>query len=128
VVVSGTIGGTISVSVTDDVNFGEMTPGNTYTNTATDLSVSSTFATWHVNAADQNTGTDTGKMLSGTTPLTNAFKINVDGGTYQALPYSPILTGTAGSDTANIGFQQQIVTGDQAGSYSITVVFTGASN
>jgi hypothetical protein len=127
IVVSGNIGGDISVSITGDVTFGAMTPGNTYTDTTTDLSVSSTFPLWTVTATDQNAGADTGKMLSGTTPLTNPFQINKNGGAYQGLPYNAILTGSAGTTSADIGFQQQIVSGDLAGSYSITVVFTGAS-
>jgi hypothetical protein len=127
ITVTGSIGGSIDVTVTADVNFGAMTPTNTYTDTTTDLSVTSTFNSWTVSATDQNAGANTGKMLSGTTPLTNAFRINKNAGTYQNLPYAAILTGGAGSATADIGFQQQIVAGDQAGSYTITVVFTGAS-
>lgn len=127
ITVTGSIGGSIDVIVTADVNFGAMTPGNTYSDTNTDLTVSSTFPSWTVSATDQNAGANTGKMLSGAIPLTNAFKINVNSGTYQGLPFSPILTGGAGSAAADIGFQQQVVSGDQAGTYSITVVFTGAS-
>ncbi|HNB02843.1 MAG TPA: hypothetical protein PLV88_01005 [Methanoregulaceae archaeon] len=127
ITVTGSIGGSIDVTVTADVNFGAMTPGNTYTDTNTDLSVTSTFASWTVSATDQNAGENTGKMLSGTTPLANAFKINVNAGAFQPLPYSPILSGSAGSSTADVGFQQQVVSGDQAGSYTITVVFTGAT-
>lgn len=128
ITVSGSIGGTIDVTVTADVSFGAMTPGSTYTDSTTDLSVTSTFASWTVSATDQNTGANSGKMLSGTTPLTNAFRINVNSGAFQALPYSPILSGGAGSATADIGFQQQVVSGDQAGAYSITVVFTGSGS
>ena len=128
ITVTGSIGGSIDVTVTADVNFGAMTPGNTYTDTNTDLSVTSTFTSWTVSATDQNAGANTGKMLSGTTPLTNAFRINKNAGAYQNLPYNGILTGGAGSATADIGFQQQVVPGDQAGAYSITVVFTGASS
>src|SRR5690606_36249844 len=90
ITVTGSIGGSIDVTVTADVNFGAMTPGSTYTDTTTDLSVTSTFASWTVSATDQNAGANTGKMLSGTTPLANAFKINVNAGAFQALPYSPI--------------------------------------
>ncbi len=126
ITVTGSISGSIDVTVTADVSFGAMTPGNTYTDTTTDLSVTSTYASWTVSATDQNTGANSGKMLTGLTPLSNVFQINVDAGAFQALPFNPILTGSAGSDTADIGFQQQVVTGDQAGSYSITVLFTGA--
>ncbi|KQC07399.1 MAG: hypothetical protein APR55_04025 [Methanolinea sp. SDB] len=127
ITVTGSIGGTIDVSVTADVGFGAMTPGNTYTDETTVLTVTSTFAGWTVDAADQNTGAGTGYMLSSGTPLSNPFEINVDAGAYQGLPFSPIFSGSAGTDTADIGVQQQVVVGDQAGSYTITIVFTGAS-
>lgn len=118
---------TFEVLVTSDVSFGTMTPGNTYTNTSTNLTVNSTCTSWIVNAYDNNPNVfNEGKMLSGGTELTQPFMINVDGGTYQPLPFNSILTGGPGITNATIGFQQEVVAGDQPGSYSITILFIGS--
>ena len=118
---------TFEVLVTSDVSFGTMTPGNTYTNTSTNLTVNSTCTSWIVNVYDKNPNVfNEGKMLSGGTELTQPFMINVDGGTYQPLPFNSILTGGPGITNATIGFQQEVVAGDQPGSYSITILFIGS--
>jgi hypothetical protein len=128
ITVSGNIGGSIDVWLNQDyVDFGAMTAGNTYTNNTTTLAFSSNYASYTISATDLNTGTNSGKMLAGTTPLANSFQINEMGGAFHALPWSPMFTvNTGGEGWTDIGFRQQVVLDDDPGSYSITVVFTGA--
>ena len=57
VVVSGSIGGSLSVDVTPDagVSWGAMNVGTKTDLTSADLSVVTTYPAWHVDAADAKT-------------------------------------------------------------------------
>jgi hypothetical protein len=137
VVVSGSIGGSISVDVTPDagVSWGAMPVGTKTDLTTADLSVTTTYPVWHVNAADASV-THKGLMNDATTNfnLTTPFQISNNGGTGWTA-----MTGTftnfaqkpsngAGTWPFDIGLQQAIVAGDDAATnYQITITFTGAA-
>jgi hypothetical protein len=139
VVVSGSIGGSLSVDVTPDagVSWGAMSVGTKQDLTTADLSVTTTYPTWHVDAADANV-THKGYMHDSTTNfnLNNAFQVSNNGA---AGPWTA-MTGTftnfaqktsngAGIWPYDIGLQQVIVAGDDAATnYQITVTFTGAAS
>jgi hypothetical protein len=131
IMVSGDIidGGSIDVTVTGDVSFGVMTPGNTYTNTNAQLTVDTTYPSWVVKASDPNPSIfSNGRMVSGTDWLSNAFLIKAGTGPFNPLPVNSFVAGTAtGITTVPITFQQLVAAGDPPGSYSITIEYTGAA-
>ena len=126
VVVSGDIGGYIDVAVTSEsLSLGTMVVGTPAT-ASTTLTVSSSYATWGVDASDATNG---GYMKNGAVALTNLFQIN-NGGAYDdlATPFTDFFTGSAGvGQTKPVNVQQSITAADASGTYSITVTFTGSS-
>jgi PKD repeat protein len=121
----------ISVTITPaGVNFGTMQAGVDSTG-STQVAVTTTGGTgWTVKAADGKT-TNKGFMVSGTTPLANAFRLANGGGSFNALTsdITSFMTGTADedrTDTANV--KQTIASSDGPGSYSITITFTPSFN
>jgi len=137
VVVSGSIGGSLSVDVTPDagVSWGAMNVGTKTDLTTADLSVVTTYPAWHVDAADANV-THKGFMNDATVgKLTNAFEISKDGGTgWTAMTgafnnFAQKTTDGAGTWPSDIGLKQVITAGDEAGTnYQITITFTGAAS
>jgi hypothetical protein len=138
VLVSGSITGTISVDVKPaaGVSWGPMAVGTkTDLNTA-NLSVTTTYPVWHVNAADANVN-HKGLMNDATTNfnLTNAFQISNDGVGWTAMTgtFTNFAQKTAGGAGAawgpyDIGLQQVIASTDAAATaYGITVTFTGSA-
>jgi hypothetical protein len=136
VVVSGSIGGSLSVDVTPDagVSWGAMS-GTKTDLTSADLNVVTTYPAWHVDAADAKT-TNKGYMVDATAgKLTNAFQISNNGGsgwtpmTGSFTNFAQKTTAGAGTWPFDIGLQQVISGSDPAGSnYQITVTFTGAAS
>jgi|WetSurMetagenome_2_1015567.scaffolds.fasta_scaffold02485_5 hypothetical protein len=136
VVVSGSIGGSLSVDVTPDagVSWGAMS-GTKTDLTSADLTVVTTYPAWHVDAADAKT-TNKGYMVDATAgKLTNAFHISNNGGSvWTAMTgslnnFAQKTTAGAGTWPFDIGLQQVISGTDPAGSnYQITVTFTGAAS
>jgi hypothetical protein len=138
VVVSGSIGGSLSVDVTPDVgvSWGAMNVGTKTDLTSADLNVTTTYPVWHVNAADAS-ATHKGLMNDAGTNfnLTNAFEISNNAGS----GWTP-MTGTftnfaqktssgAGIWPFDIGLRQSILAVDEAATnYQITVTFTGAAS
>lgn len=125
VTVSGSITGYIDVSVTaESLGFGAMTvAGSPYTQ-STPITVTSSFPSWGVDV----TGTNSGYMTAGSTPLATAFLLGKDGSGYQTLPITDYMTGSAGATTATVNARQSVVVADPVGNYAITVTFTGGSN
>ena len=84
VVVSGSIGGSLDVDVTPNggVSWGAMSVGTKQDLTTADLTVTTTYPVWHVNAADASV-THKGYMNDVTSNfnLTNAFQISNNGAT-----------------------------------------------
>jgi len=137
VLVSGSITGYITVDVTPPagVSWGPMAVGTKTDLTTADLSVTTTYPVWHVNAADANVS-HKGLMNDATTNfnLTNAFQISNNGGigwtamTGTFTNFAQKTTGGAGLWPSDIGLQQVIVGTDAAATaYSITVTFTGSA-
>ncbi len=116
---------TITVTVGPaSIDFGSMTAGVDETG-STQVAVTTDGGTaWSVTAAANNGG----YMKAGTTQLAGAFQLANGGGAFQAMTsnFANFMTGTANedrTDTANV--RQAIGAGDQPGSYSITLTFTG---
>ncbi len=134
VVVSGTIGGYIDVAITaDTLSLGTMTVAGPNT-AATTLTVSSSFNSWGVDASDAKTPNKGYMVTADATPipLDTLFDISNDAGTswhQLGTPWTDFFTGTAGTGmTETVDVKQVVTAADPAGSYSITVTFTGASN
>lgn len=136
VVVSGSIGGSIDVDVTPDagVSWGLMSVGTRTDLTSADLNVTTTYAAWHVDAADAKV-TSKGYMVNGTSNLTNPFRLSNNAGiawtpmTGTFTNFQQLTTGGAGVHPYDIGLQQVIAATDPEGSnYQITITFTGAAN
>jgi len=137
VVVSGSIGGSLDVDVTPNVgvSWGAMSVGTKTDLTSADLSVDTSYAKWHVNAADAKT-TNKGYMVDATAGnLSNSFQISNNGGsTWTAMTgtftnFAQKTSNGAGVWPSDIGLQQVIAEADEAGTnYQITVTFTGAAD
>jgi hypothetical protein len=138
VVVSGSIGGSLSVSVTPDtgVSWGAMNVGTKTDLTTADLSVVTSYPAWHVDATDANVS-HKGYMYDTTTTykLASPFQVsNTGGGSWTAMTgsftnFAQKATNGAGTWPYDIGLQQAISGTDQAASnYQITITFTGAAS
>ena len=128
IVISGTIGDYIDVTVANSLDWANpLNVGSNEDTTAGTLTVTSNTG-WSVAAADQNSGTGTGYMLNSGTPLANAIQIKngETGSTYAVLNIGTFFAST-GNDSTGIAVQQTVVTGDGPGTYTITIVFTGAT-
>jgi hypothetical protein len=143
VVVSGSIGGAIDVSVVDGttgnpagtLSFGAMS-GTKTDLTSRDLKVVTTYAKWQVDAEDKKT-TNKGYMVDTTAgKLTNKFQLSNNPDTTPTWKDMDVVftkffektSAGAGTWTNGIGFQQVIAGGDPAGTnYQITITFTGAA-
>jgi hypothetical protein len=133
-VVGALVPSTISIAAPGDFSFGTFDIGED--NNANGTSGAVTYnagndgatTDWHVTARDNNTGTDTGKMLRTTDshPLTSELGISGDGGSI----YEPADTGITyeGSGPGALTFdaQQNIASGEYAGTYAITIKFVGS--
>jgi hypothetical protein len=138
VVVSGSIGGSLSVAVTPDtgVSWGAMNVGTKSDLTTADLSVVTTYPAWHVDATDANVS-HKGYMYDTATTykLASPFQISNNGGTtWTAMTgiftnYAQKTSNGAGTWPFDIGLQQVISATDSAASnYQITITFTGAAS
>jgi|MudIll2142460700_1097286.scaffolds.fasta_scaffold273314_2 hypothetical protein len=132
VTVSGTIGGYIDVAVAaDTLSLGTMTIAGPNT-AATSLTVSSSFNSWGVDVSANNAGYMADATPDPDVPLDTLFDISNDAGaTWHQLgtTWTDFFTGTAGTGmTETVNVRQIVTVGDPAGTYSITVTFTGASN
>ncbi len=119
--ISGTVGYLEVTATPGNLTFGNMIAVNVY-NTSTILEVESSFPEWRVDASDQNTGLNSGFMLSGSTPLTNDIILIVD--QTPIAPWYNIMSGQAGTTSEEIEFHQAVVNEDTPGDYTITIVFT----
>ncbi|MGF3496213.1 MAG: DUF3344 domain-containing protein [Methanolinea tarda] len=116
---------TITVNVAPDtISFGQMAIGDNTNSTQVAVTTEGGTA-WSVSASANNDG----YMKDGTKTLAQAFQLANGGGPFQAMtsPFTGFMTGAADedrTDTANV--KQVRESGDQPGSYSITLTFTGA--
>jgi PKD repeat protein len=116
---------TITVNVAPDtVSFGQMAVGD---NTGlTSVAVTTDGGTaWSVTAATNNGG----YMKDGTKTLAQAFQLANGGGAFQEMtsPFTGFMSGTADEDKTNTANVKQVrESGDQPGSYSIQLTFTGS--
>ncbi len=134
---SGTVplvSSTISIAAPGNFSFSTFTMGadNTAssTNGTTTYTQGNDSATgWQVLATDNNTSTNTGKMLRTTDshPLTSALQISKDvGGSYVAASSTLTYTGSA-SGQYTFDAKQNITSSELAGSYTIAIKFTGST-
>jgi hypothetical protein len=137
VVVSGSIGGSLDVDVTPNagVGWGAMSVGTKTDLTSADLTVTTTYPQWHVNAADTNVP-HKGLMNDVTTNfnLTTPFQVSNNGGSgWTAMTgtftnFAQKTSSGAGIWPYDIGLQQVIIAGDEAATnYQITITFTGSA-
>jgi len=116
---------TITVEVSPEtVSFGQMVVGDNTGSTSVAVTTDGGTA-WSVSASANNGG----YMKDGAKTLAQAFQLANGGGSFQAMtsPFTGFMTGAADedrTDTANV--KQVRESGDQPGSYSITLTFTGA--
>jgi hypothetical protein len=123
------IASSISVSAPNGIALGDMVRGLTVTGTSTPAgSVNTNAQNWQVTAIDAK-GSNTGFMTKGgTTPLLAEFQISREG---IATNLANAHTGITYNQTSNSNQQlpfyvsQSIDTNEAAGSYSITITFTG---
>jgi hypothetical protein len=127
--VTGTVPTDISVSVPESVDMGQMMPGNTTTkDNLLTVTVDSNSNGWSLTVKDAKTS-NTGYMTDDATPLSNPFEVKGgDQSTYTPLTSEVILedSGDLGGGTIQVGCQQEVLTTDPAGDYSITLTFTAA--
>lgn len=88
--------------------------------------VETTAQNWTVTAKDASTGTNKGHMLSGSTPLASALGISKTASGYVDADVGITYT-QAGGTTLKLYVSQTAVTADTAGTYSITITFTGSA-
>jgi len=134
-VITGSVTTSISLTVDDtalslgtmDVGMNPASPG--YVTTTVHVTTSGPIKGWTLTAADKG-GLKTGWLLDGSTYLTNAL-----GFAWGAEPWNDLTTTwTIASDSTYpfdpsdtpVFFRQEVVTGDPAGSYTMTVEFNGA--
>jgi hypothetical protein len=124
VVVSGTLSTSFELTADQNtVSFPLFVTGENYAG-PTLLTITTNDPSWTVNAADDNQGTGTGYMKSGSTALQDRFQLSPNTDGYDGLPYLNIATGI-GSGTQDVYYSQNIESTDLAGSYNITVDFNG---
>lgn len=119
---------TITVTAPTGFSLGYMTAGATSTGTTTAGSVTTNAQNWQVTAIDSNTGTNKGHMLSGATPLVAAFQISRQASGYADADVGFAYTQATNTDKTLPFFVSQVVSsGAVAGSYQITITFTGST-
>jgi len=126
-IVNFTVNSYISITAPSAISLGVMTIGVAKTGTSSAggaVDANATGAT--VTASDANTGTNTGHMLSGGNFLFNAFQIGPNGTTLVAANAG--FSYAASATTLPFFVSQTAVADDTAGSYSITITFTGSYN
>jgi hypothetical protein len=136
--VIGQIGSTFDITVgLTQLRFGEMSAGNTYTNSTT-ITVTTNLPSWRVDASDKDAGTKgelAGYMITSLTEnpmikLQTLFELGKDGtyGADIANVVEDYMTGDSTGGSATVNVQQQVVENDPAGNYFITVYFTGGAD
>jgi hypothetical protein len=119
-----TVNNYISISAPSAISLGVMTIGVAKTGqsgTGGTVDANQTGAT--VTAKDANQGANTGHMLSSGNPLTNAFQIGPSGGTLTTADTG--FSYAASATSLPFYVSQTALTDDAAGTYSITITFTG---
>lgn len=119
---------TVTVTAPSAIAFGMFVvgdnPGQSATNGTVVITANSRNASavnWQVIAQDLANG---GYMKSGATPLNSKLQISKNGSTYAAADVGLNYTGT-GTGTLPFWAKQNIVGNEIAGSYNITITFTG---
>jgi hypothetical protein len=130
--VTFTVNGYISVTAPSAISLGVMTVGSTTTGQSATTGSVETNDTSNAIAASDLKGTATGYMntaSNGTgTSLNNKFQVSKDGITYAAADTGINYSNLANAATFPFYVGQQVVSGDTAGSYQITITFVGSAN
>jgi hypothetical protein len=128
--VSATVGTELSLAAATPslMTMTHATPGTS----SSVVTVTSTQASWTLSIADNNTGTNAGKMLKsvGSTPLTNALQWSPDNSTFNNLTASAVSVGSGALvGTKTVYFKQSLAAADAtaaADNYALTVAYTVA--
>ena len=131
VTVTGSIGGYITVSLTDTaLGWETMVVGDNTDSTT--LTVSSSFANWGVDVSANNAGYMVDATPEPDALLGSPLGISNDGGTsYNTLSstWTDFFSGTPGTgQTESVDVKQTISESDSSGTYSITITFQGGAN
>jgi hypothetical protein len=106
------------------IDFGTMQAGVDETG-STAVTVTTTYGTtWSVDVS----ASDGGFMMSGSTPLSNAFELANGVGAFHAMStdFTGFMTGTPDEDQTDIANVKQVIAAtDAPGSYTITLTFLG---
>ena len=130
--VTGTQPATAELTAPSAIGIGSFTTGANTGNSGTPGQVVANTAGWTLSVEDNNQAADTGKMLTGATPLTSALGVGInataaDGGAFTA--YQTGLQGSTGYGTVTtfsipLYVNQPVVASDAPGAYSLTVKYT----
>ena len=120
--ITGEILSFIDITAPSDINLGIMSVGDNTGSSDTPGSVLCNAEYWQVVAEDQK-GTDCGYMVSALGPLGNMFQISETESSYE--PANPGITYEGNPTVLDLYVLQEMVLDDLAGSYVITITFTG---
>ncbi len=127
-----TVSSTISITAPGNFSFGDFTVSANSTasstnGTTTYIPGNDSASGWQVTATDNNTGTNTGKMLRTTDshPLTSELQISQDVGSSYFAASSTLTYSGAASGQYTFDAKQYIASDELAGVYSIAIKFTG---
>jgi hypothetical protein len=130
--VTFTVNGYISVTAPSAISLGVMTVGTTTNGQSASTGSVETNDTSNGVAVNDLKGTATGLMNTASdgsgTSLSHKFQISKDGITYAAADTGISYSNLANAATFSLYVGQQVVSGDSAGSYQITITFAGSAN
>ncbi len=131
VVVSGSIGTTMEVNAeAASISFSTMQNGTPSTGN-TNVNVVTTAATWHVTASDANAATKGYLYRTGPVKLTYPLNFGTAANPTGTLvtDSTSFMSGTSAGSFSQAAYVRQVVaTADAAGSYTMTITFTGVTS
>ena len=133
---AGTVSKSITVTLdTNSLSFGTMVAGENPSTPAyvtVTGTVGGTVNSWQIVLQDNNQGAGSGYMFSGATPLGTGLEAKTTGAgptpSFTYLWFSnpmPIISGATTSKNEFVYFEQNLLTTDPAGTYTIQVNFIG---
>jgi len=119
--ITGEVVAVIDVTAPSDINLGTMALGDNLACSATPGTVTCNAEHWQVTAEDEKIS-NTGYMTSGANVLANKFQLSETGSVYANAD-----DGITYGNPTNLPLcvKQVVTSGDPAGSYAITITFTG---
>ena len=120
--ITGEVLSFIDVTAPSDISLGVMGVGDNTGSSDTPGSVLCNAEYWQIIAEDQK-GTDCGYMVSMLGPLDSMLQISETDSSYE--PVNPGITYGGNPTVLDLYVLQEVVLDDSAGSYVITITFTG---